>query len=83
MRPLLYLTKRLLLHTHYLHKILGADNVLFRQLAENSEGYSGTDISIVLRDALMEPARKLMAATHFRKVIGLCMAGSLPLPYVL
>ena len=43
----------------------------FRQLGDNSEGYSGTDILIVVRHAFMEPARKLMAATHFRKIISL------------
>lgn len=31
--------------------------------------YSGADISIVVRDALMEPVRKVQTATHF-KVIG-------------
>jgi len=31
--------------------------------------YSGADISIVVRDALMEPVRKVQSATHFKKVI--------------
>lgn len=32
--------------------------------------YSGADISIVVRDALMEPVRKVQTATHFKKVTG-------------
>ena len=30
--------------------------------------YSGADIDIVVRDALMQPVRKVQTATHFRKV---------------
>lgn len=32
--------------------------------------YSGADISIVVRDALMQPVRKVQTATHFRRVSG-------------
>jgi len=32
--------------------------------------YSGADISIVVRDALMQPVRKVQTATHFRRVRG-------------
>ncbi|ESN97689.1 hypothetical protein HELRODRAFT_193180 [Helobdella robusta] len=32
--------------------------------------FSGADISIVVRDALMEPVRKVQSATHFKKVRG-------------
>lgn len=42
----------------------------FRVLGQKSEGYSGADISIVVRDALMQPVRKVQTATHFRKVRG-------------
>ena len=30
--------------------------------------YSGSDISIVVRDALMQPVRKVLSATHFKQV---------------
>jgi vacuolar protein-sorting-associated protein 4 len=40
----------------------------FKILAEKTEGYSGHDISIVVRDALMQPVRKLQSATHFKRV---------------
>ncbi|CAD5113905.1 DgyrCDS3064 [Dimorphilus gyrociliatus] len=42
----------------------------FKALGERSEGYSGADISLVVRDALMQPVRKVQTATHFRKVKG-------------
>ncbi|KAK3913221.1 Vacuolar protein sorting-associated protein 4B [Frankliniella fusca] len=41
-----------------------------KQLAKKTDGYSGADISIVVRDALMQPVRKVQTATHFRKVKG-------------
>lgn len=40
----------------------------FRTLAEKTEGYSGSDISIIVRDALMQPVRKVISATHFKAV---------------
>ncbi|TFK44629.1 AAA-domain-containing protein [Crucibulum laeve] len=40
----------------------------YRVLAENTEGYSGSDIAIVVRDALMQPVRKVISATHFKHV---------------
>lgn len=42
----------------------------FRELGKKTDGYSGADISIVVRDALMQPVRKVQTATHFRKVSG-------------
>ncbi|KAJ3164887.1 Vacuolar protein sorting-associated protein 4 [Irineochytrium annulatum] len=40
----------------------------FRDLGEKTEGYSGSDVAIVVRDALMEPVRKVQQATHFVRV---------------
>ncbi|KAK3292921.1 P-loop containing nucleoside triphosphate hydrolase protein [Chaetomium fimeti] len=40
----------------------------FRELAKAAEGYSGSDVSIVVQDALMQPVRKIQQATHFKKV---------------
>jgi vacuolar protein-sorting-associated protein 4 len=40
----------------------------FKKLGEMTEGYSGSDIAIAVRDALMEPIRKLRMATHFKPV---------------
>ncbi|ESO98439.1 hypothetical protein LOTGIDRAFT_114287, partial [Lottia gigantea] len=42
----------------------------YRQLGIRTDGYSGADISIVVRDALMQPVRKVQTATHFRRVRG-------------
>ncbi|KAI6043776.1 P-loop containing nucleoside triphosphate hydrolase protein [Pisolithus marmoratus] len=40
----------------------------YKMLAERTDGYSGSDISIVVRDALMQPVRKVISATHFKPV---------------
>lgn len=37
-------------------------------LGKKTEGYSGADISIIVRDALMQPVRKVQSATHFKRV---------------
>lgn len=41
-----------------------------KELAKNTDGYSGADIGIVVRDALMQPVRKVQTATHFKRVRG-------------
>ncbi|CAI5759749.1 unnamed protein product [Candida verbasci] len=41
----------------------------YKTLAEMTDGYSGHDIAVVVRDALMQPIRKIQQATHFKKVI--------------
>ncbi|KAJ7020254.1 P-loop containing nucleoside triphosphate hydrolase protein [Mycena alexandri] len=40
----------------------------YRMLADQTEGYSGSDISTIVRDALMQPVRKVLSATHFKRV---------------
>jgi vacuolar protein-sorting-associated protein 4 len=47
----------------------------YRTLAKMSEGYSGSDISIAVQDALMQPVRKIQTATHYKKV---CSNDSIP-----
>lgn len=42
----------------------------FKQLGEMTEGYSGSDISIIVRDAMMQPVRAVQTATHFKRVSG-------------
>ncbi|ORX62432.1 AAA-domain-containing protein [Hesseltinella vesiculosa] len=40
----------------------------YKVLGEKSERFSGSDIAIVVRDALMQPIRKVQNATHFKWV---------------
>ncbi|XP_053490701.1 vacuolar protein sorting-associated protein 4B-like [Ictalurus furcatus] len=42
----------------------------FITLGQKTESYSGADISIIVRDALMQPIRKVQTATHFKKTCG-------------
>ncbi|CDW90465.1 aaa family protein [Stylonychia lemnae] len=37
-------------------------------LAEQTEGYSGSDLSTLVNDALMRPIKQLQQATHFKRV---------------
>jgi SpoVK/Ycf46/Vps4 family AAA+-type ATPase len=39
-------------------------------LAQKSEGYSGADVALVVREAVYKPIRKTKSATHFKKVSG-------------
>lgn len=41
-----------------------------KRIAQLTEGYSGADISIVIREALMQPVRQMQKATHFKRVRG-------------
>jgi vacuolar protein-sorting-associated protein 4 len=41
----------------------------YRVLSEKTDGFSGSDIGIVVREALMQPIRKVQTATHFKKMI--------------
>jgi len=42
----------------------------FATLGEHTEGFSGSDISVAVREALMEPLRKCRSAKFFRKEPG-------------
>jgi len=42
----------------------------YKLLGESTDGYSGADIGLVVRDALMMPVRKVQSATHFKRVRG-------------
>jgi vacuolar protein-sorting-associated protein 4 len=42
----------------------------FERLGKQTEGMSGSDISVVVREALMEPLRKCRSAQYFRAVPG-------------
>lgn len=46
------------------HELSDNDYVI---MAERTEGFSGSDISAVVQDALMEPVRTMQTATHFVK----------------
>ncbi|KAK9472623.1 P-loop containing nucleoside triphosphate hydrolase protein [Dipodascopsis tothii] len=41
----------------------------YRALGEMTDGYSGHDVAVAVRDALMQPVRKIQAATHFKWVL--------------
>lgn len=50
-----------------------AHNITEQQLqifAERTEGYSGSDLSNLIKDAVFQPLRKLQAARKFRKING-------------
>lgn len=40
----------------------------YRLLAEMTNGYSGHDVAVAVRDALMQPIRKIQSATHFKPI---------------
>ncbi|EFA85458.1 AAA ATPase domain-containing protein [Heterostelium album PN500] len=42
----------------------------FKRMAEMTEGYSGADIQIVCKDAIMQPIRTVQTATHFKNIRG-------------
>lgn len=41
-----------------------------RRVAERTEMYSGSDVNVLVRLAMMEPIRTMTTATHFRRVYG-------------
>lgn len=42
--------------------------VVWRRLMRVVNRYSGSDIAVIVRDALMQPVRKVLGATHFHPV---------------
>lgn len=42
--------------------------VQLRDLAERTEGFSGSDIAVLVKDTVFEPVRKLMNARRFRRL---------------
>lgn len=40
----------------------------FEELGRRTEGFSGSDINVIVKDVLMEPIRKTQEATHFRLI---------------
>ena len=38
----------------------------FDELGRQTEGFSGSDVNVVVKDVLMEPVRITQEATHFR-----------------
>jgi vacuolar protein-sorting-associated protein 4 len=47
------------------HDLTEAD---FKILAERTDGFTGSDIAVAVRDALYEPVRTCQVATHFKQV---------------
>lgn len=59
-------TKMFQIHTgSMVHSLTPQD---FKYLGEITDRYSGSDVSTVVRDALMQPVRKVQTATHFKRV---------------
>lgn len=40
----------------------------YRTLGQMTDGYSGSDIAVAVKDALMQPIRKIQMATHFKDI---------------
>ncbi len=57
-----------LLRLHLGKTLHTISNAQFNFLAQHTDGFSGADIAVLVRDALMLPVRRMLAATHFRRV---------------
>lgn len=55
------------------HSLSEAD---FRALGEGTDGFSGSDINLIVKDTLMQPVRKVQEATHFRCCNLICLGHS-------
>jgi len=53
------------LHAGENHALIIED---FERLSELTEGYSGSDLSTLVNEALMRPVKELQHATHFKKI---------------
>lgn len=40
----------------------------FNYLAQKTSGYSGSDLSTLVNDALMRPIKQLQSATYFKRI---------------
>ncbi|KDD74938.1 AAA+ ATPase [Helicosporidium sp. ATCC 50920] len=40
----------------------------FEELGRRTEGFSGSDVAVIVKDVLMQPVRKTQEATHFKPV---------------
>jgi vacuolar protein-sorting-associated protein 4 len=45
------------------HSLSEAD---YTVLGQRTEGFSGSDVSVVVKDVLMQPIRLIREATHFK-----------------
>ena len=54
-----------LLTLHFGRTPHSLDGAALSRAAKRSAGLSGADVSVLVRDALMEPVRELQRATHF------------------
>ena len=64
--PVKEIRKKILkLHAGTHHTLTEED---FEFVADQTEGYSGSDLSTLINDALMRPIKQLEQATHFKKV---------------
>ena len=52
------------------------DEAAWNFVGQHTAGYSGADLAILVRDAMMEPIRMLQTATHFKTVAGVDRDGT-------
>ena len=52
------------------------DEAAWNFVGQHTAGYSGADLAILVRDAMMEPIRMLQTATYFKTVSGVDRDGT-------